>query len=307
ARQHHRTTPITLHGASYFLQFSPYVYYNEHCIVIRKDHRPMGVNKVTFLRLLDFVDQFPHYFLGANAGLPIVGGSILSHDHFQGGRYEFAMERAPIELPLHFPDFPDVEAGTIRWPMAALRLTCKDSNRLAELGDHILKSWKSYSDPAAFIFAGTNDEPHNTITPIARKKNGKFQLDLVLRNNITTELYPLGVFHPHPELHHIKKENIGLIEVMGLAVLPARLRMELMAVAYCMISGTDLTASPLTKKHATWAESFRNRYDFTEDNALPIVHQETGRVFLQTLEHASVFKRNQSGQEAFQRFLDKLI
>ena len=242
ARQNHRIIPITINQEDWFLQYSPYVYYNEHCIVLNGQHTPMKIDKATFRKLLDFVKQFPHYFVGSNADLPIVGGSILSHDHFQGGCYTFAMEKAPIERPIAFRGFEDVEAGIVKWPMSVIRLRCGDDQRLVELADRILTAWRSYTDEAAFVFAETDGEPHNTITPIARMRDGKFELDLVLRNNITTEEYPLGVYHPHQELHHIKKENIGLIEVMGLAVLPARLKAELNGVARALARGEDLRA-----------------------------------------------------------------
>ncbi|MBR2582064.1 MAG: UDP-glucose--hexose-1-phosphate uridylyltransferase, partial [Oscillospiraceae bacterium] len=250
ARENHRILPITLAGEDWFLQYSPYVYYNEHCIALCAEHRPMKVDRAAFRRLLDFVALFPHYFIGSNADLPIVGGSILSHDHFQGGRYVFAMERAGIECELRFPGFEDVAAGIVRWPMSVIRLRCADSGRLVELAGRILDAWRAYSDPEVSIFAETDGEQHNTITPIARRRGQDFELDLVLRNNLTTDEHPLGLFHPHAELHHIKKENIGLIEVMGLAVLPARLREELAELARRLAAGEELSSSPLTEKHA---------------------------------------------------------
>ena len=266
----------------------------------------MKIDRACFAKLLDFVRQFPHYFVGSNADLPIVGGSILAHDHFQGGRYTFPMERAPVETPVTIPGYEDVSAGIVKWPMSVIRIACQDPDRLIGLADHILTVWRGYTDPDAFIFAETGGEPHNTITPIARRRGEQYELDLVLRNNITTEEHPLGVYHPHSQLHHIKKENIGLIEVMGLAVLPARLKNELAAVAEALASGADLRADPLTEKHADWAEGFRGRYRVTADNALDIVRRETGLVFAQVLEHAGVYARGEAGQAAFLRFLARL-
>ena len=303
ARQNHRIVPITIHGSPWFLQYSPYVYYNEHCICLNSVHTPMKIDRDTFGKLLDFVRQFPHYFVGSNADLPIVGGSILAHDHFQGGRYTFAMERAPVETPFSFPGFADVQAGIVKWPMSVVRLACPDGARLVELANRILTAWRGYTDEAAVIYAETDGVPHNTITPIARMREGNFELDLVLRNNLTTPEHPLGLYHPHAGLHHIKKENIGLIEVMGLAVLPARLKEELTAVAEGLVSGADLRGSELTAKHAGWAEGFRDKYDITEENALTIVRRETGLVFAQVLEDAGVYKRTPEGREAFLRFL----
>ena len=303
ARQNHRIIPITINDSPWFLQYSPYVYYNEHCICLNSVHTPMKIDRACFGKLLDFVRQFPHYFVGSNADLPIVGGSILAHDHFQGGRYTFAMEKAPVETPFAFPGFEDVKAGVVKWPMSVVRLACQDSGRLVELADRILTAWRGYTDEAAAILAETEGVPHNTITPIARMRDGKYELDLVLRNNLTTEEHPLGLYHPHAELHHIKKENIGLIEVMGLAVLPARLKGELAAVADSLVSGSDLRASALTEKHADWAERFQTKYTITRENALDIVQRETGLVFAQVLEHAGVYKRSNEGREAFLRFL----
>ena len=303
ARQNHRVVPLTLCGETWYLQYSPYVYYNEHCIVFAHEHAPMAITPRTFEQLFDFVTQFPHYTCGSNADLPIVGGSILAHDHFQGGRYTFAMEKAPVETPFAFPGFEDVKAGIVKWPMSVVRLACQDSGRLVELADRILTAWRGYTDEAATILAETEGVPHNTITPIARMRDGKYELDLVLRNNLTTEEHPLGLYHPHAELHHIKKENIGLIEVMGLAVLPARLKEELAAVADSLVSGSDLRASALTEKHADWAERFQTKYTITRENALDIVQRETGLVFVQVLEHAGVYKRSNEGREAFLRFL----
>ena len=303
ARQNHRIIPITINDSPWFLQYSPYVYYNEHCICLNSVHTPMKIDRACFGKLLDFVRQFPHYFVGSNADLPIVGGSILAHDHFQGGRYTFAMEKAPVETPFAFPGFEDVKAGIVKWPMSVVRLACQDSGRLVELADRILTAWRGYTDEAAAILAETEGVPHNTITPIARMRDGKYELDLVLRNNLTTEEHPLGLYHPHAELHHIKKENIGLIEVMGLAVLPARLKGELAAVADSLVSGSDLRAGALTEKHADWAERFQTKYTITRENALDIVQRETGLVFAQVLEHAGVYKRSNEGREAFLRFL----
>ena len=303
ARQNHRVIPVTINGEDWFLQYSPYVYYNEHCIVFNGRHTPMKIEKATFRKLLDFVKQFPHYFVGSNADLPIVGGSILSHDHFQGGCYTFAMERAPIEQAVAFRDFPDVEAGIVKWPMSVIRLRCADDQRLVELADRILAAWRGYTDEAAFIFAKTDGEMHNTITPIARMREGQFELDLVLRNNITTEEYPLGVYHPHQELHHIKKENIGLIEVMGLAVLPARLKDELHGVAQALVCGDDLRQDEILRKHADWADELKTRYTFTADNAEELLRREVGAVFAAVLEHAGVYKCTPEGREAFLRFI----
>ena len=303
ARQNHRVIPVTINGEDWFLQYSPYVYYNEHCIVFNGRHTPMKIEKATFRKLLDFVKQFPHYFVGSNADLPIVGGSILSHDHFQGGCYTFAMERAPIEQTVAFRDFPDVEAGIVKWPMSVIRLRCADDRRLVELADCILAAWRGYTDEAAFIFAETDGEMHNTITPIARMREGQFELDLVLRNNITTEEYPLGVYHPHQELHHIKKENIGLIEVMGLAVLPARLKDELHGVAQALVRGDDLRQDETLRKHADWADELKTRYAFTADNAEELLRREVGAVFAAVLEHAGVYKCTPEGREAFLRFI----
>ena len=306
ARQNHRIVPITINGSPWFLQYSPYVYYNEHCICLNSEHTPMKIDKACFGKLLDFVGQFPHYFVGSNADLPIVGGSILAHDHFQGGRYTFAMAKAPVETPFTFPGYEDVQAGIVKWPMSVVRLTCADPQRLIDLADHILTAWRGYTDEKALILAETDGEPHNTITPIARRRGEDYELDLVLRNNLTTEEHPLGVYHPHAELHHIKKENIGLIEVMGLAVLPARLKTELAAVAEKLAKGEDLRADPLTASHADWAEGFAGKYEITADNALDVVQKETGLVFAQVLEHAGVYKRNEEGKAAFLRFLNTL-
>ena len=306
ARQNHRIVPITINDSPWFLQYSPYVYYNEHCICLNSRHVPMKIDRACFGKLLDFVRQFPHYFVGSNADLPIVGGSILAHDHFQGGRYEFAMAKAPVETPFTFPGYEDVEAGIVKWPMSVVRIASEKPERLVDLADRILTAWRGYTDEDAFIYAETDGEPHNTITPIARKRGDKYELDLVLRNNITTQEHPLGVYHPHAELHHIKKENIGLIEVMGLAVLPARLKEELAAVADGLAKGADLRAGELTAKHAGWAEDFAKNYTITADNALDIVKQETGKVFAKVLEHCGVYARTPEGREQFLKFLNTL-
>ena len=303
ARQNHRIVPITINDSPWFLQYSPYVYYNEHCICLNSRHVPMKIDRACFSKLLDFVGQFPHYFVGSNADLPIVGGSILAHDHFQGGRYEFAMAKAPVETSFTFPGYEDVEAGIVKWPMSVVRISAENPERLIDLADKILTAWRGYTDEEAFIYAETDGEPHNTITPIARKRGNRFELDLVLRNNITTEEHPLGVYHPHAQLHHIKKENIGLIEVMGLAVLPARLKEELAAVAEGLAKGGDLRADERTAKHADWAEAFAKNYEVTADNALDIVRAETGKVFAQVLEHCGVYARTDQGRERFLRFL----
>ena len=306
ARENHRLIPLTLGGEDWFLQYSPYVYYNEHCIVLCAQHRPMKIDTAAFERLMDFITLFPHYFVGSNADLPIVGGSILSHDHFQGGNFSFPMARAGIEERFSVPGYEDVDCGVVAWPMSVIRLTSPDRARVTALAGRILSCWRGYTDADAFIFAETGGEAHNTITPIARMSGGQYQLDLVLRNNITTEEYPLGVFHPHPELHHIKKENIGLIEVMGLAVLPRRLKAELAALEKCLVSGGDLCAGEETAKHAEWARELMRRYDFTAENAADILRHEVGQVFKTVLEHAGVFKRDERGRAAFRRFISRL-
>ena len=307
ARQNHRIIPVKINNTDWYMQYSPYVYYNEHCIVFNSEHTPMKIEKATFRKLFDFVALFPHYFVGSNADLPIVGGSILSHDHFQGGNYEFAMAKAPIETEISFKGYDDVEAGIVKWPMSTIRLRCENSDRLVEMSDKILTSWRNYTDEEAFVFAETNGEPHNTITPIARMKNGKFEIDLVLRNNITTDEHPLGVYHPHSELHNIKKENIGLIEVMGLAVLPARLNSELDILADAILNGEDIGKIESISKHREWVESFMTDYsEFDKDNIEEILCCEVGKVFQKVLEHAGVFKRDESGKQAFMRFVDSI-
>ncbi len=306
ARQNHRIIPIQINGEKWGFQYSPYVYYNEHCIVFNSQHTPMVINKGAFKKLFDFVKLFPHYFVGSNADLPIVGGSILSHEHFQGGNYEFAMAKAECEEYFTVAGFEDVSVGIVKWPMSVIRLSGTDTERLVELGDKILTKWRGYTDEDAFIFAETEGTPHNTITPIARKRSDSYELDLVLRNNICTEEHPDGVYHPHKELHNIKKENIGLIEVMGLAVLPSRLKAELKMVCDCLVSGDDLTADEATAKHADWVASFKDNYTFTEENADAIVKAEAGKVFLKCLEHAGVYKRDEKGMAAFRKFIASL-
>lgn len=305
ARQNHRIMPLTINNSAWRLQYSPYVYYNEHCIVFNGEHIPMKIERATFAKLLDFVTLFPHYFVGSNADLPIVGGSILSHDHFQGGHYEFAMAKAPVETVVHFNGFDDVKAGIVKWPMSVIRLSGTDKDRLIELADKILLAWRGYTDEASFIFAETDGEPHNTITPIARMRDGQYELDLVLRNNITTEEHPLGVYHPHAELHHIKKENIGLIEVMGLAVLPARLKGELERLQEAILADVDLKADPELEKHADWVEELREKYGTFEAETLEsVLQKEVGIVFMKVLEHAGVYKRTEEGLAGFLRFVE---
>ena len=302
ARQNHRIIPVTIADADWFLQYSPYVYYNEHCILFNSQHTPMVIDKAAFSKLLDFVTQFPHYFVGSNADLPIVGGSILSHEHFQGGHYSFPMERAPIERSVVFKGYEDVKAGIVKWPMSVLRITGSDKERVAELADKILRCWRGYTDEDAFIFAETEGTPHNTITPIARRRGEDYEMDLVLRNNITTEEHPLGVYHPHAELHHIKKENIGLIEVMGLAVLPARLKQELADIEKAIICGTPLLGD--LAKHEAWVNELLQKQMFTVENTASILKMEVGKVFAQVLEHAGVYKRTPEGAAAFDRFIN---
>lgn len=316
ARQNHRIIPVTINHSDWFFQYSPYVYYNEHCIIFNAEHTPMKIERATFGKLLDFVEQFPHYFVGSNADLPIVGGSILSHDHFQGGHYEFAMAKAPVEQEISFAGFSDVKAGIVKWPMSVIRISAKDKERLIELADKILRTWRGYTDETAFVFAETDGEPHNTITPIARKRGEELELDLVLRNNITTEEHPLGVYHPHAKLHHIKKENIGLIEVMGLAVLPARLKDEMAELEQALLDGENLRTNPVLEKHADWVEEFLPKYGFTAGSVLEgeiaperlheIIQKEIGLVFLQVLTDAGVYKCTAEGRSAFLRFVDSV-
>ena len=307
ARQNHRIIPVVIDDKNWGFQYSPYVYYNEHCIVFNGEHVPMKIEEATCAKLLDFVTQFPHYFVGSNADLPIVGGSILSHDHFQGGNHEFAMAKAPVVRECTIPGFEDVHAGIVKWPMSVIRLQSREKERLIKAAAHILEVWRGYTDEEAFIFAETDGEPHNTITPIARMRNGQFELDLVLRNNITTKEHPLGVYHPHAKLHHIKKENIGLIEVMGLAVLPARLKQEMEELAKAILAGSDIRADEMLEKHADWVEEFLPNYsEVNEGNIMDILHEEIGKVFSQVLEDAGVYKQTEDGQKAFDRFVSSL-
>lgn len=306
ARENHRIIPVTMGGSQWYFQYSPYVYYNEHCIVFNGEHTPMKIDEGAFLKLFDFVKQFPHYFVGSNADLPIVGGSILTHEHFQGGNYTFAMAKAPIETELSFAGYEDVSAGIVKWPMSVIRLSGKDPERICSLGGKILAAWRNYTDEDAFIFATTDGVPHNTITPIARKRGENFELDLVLRNNITTKQYPDGVYHPHPEYHHIKKENIGLIEVMGLAVLPARLKTEMELLKEAMLSGADIEKDERIAKHKAWAEAIKNKYDITEENCDDILKHEIGVVFAAILEQCGVFARTEKGKEQFLKFADSV-
>ena len=308
ARQNLRVMPVTVNGQPWGFQYSPYVYYNEHAIVMNTQHTPMVIDRSAFDKLFSFVEQFPHYFLGSNADLPIVGGSILSHDHFQGGHYEFAMAKAPVEKKWVFPGFEDVDAGIVHWPMSCIRLTSEDDARLVELADKILTAWRGYSDEKCFIFAETDGEPHNTITPIARMRDGKYQLDLVLRNNITTPEHPLGVYHPHAKLHHIKKENIGLIEVMGLAVLPSRLKQELFDLADVLVARLPTAEYPeALQKHAEWAEEILAKHpELSADNVHTILQDEVGHVFAQVLADAGVYKLDEAGRAGFVRFLESV-
>ena len=306
ARENHRILPITMAGEPWFLQYSPYVYYNEHCIALAGEHRPMKIERKTIERMLDFVEIFPHYFIGSNADLPIVGGSILSHDHMQGGHYTFAMERAPIETEISFHGYENVKAGIVRWPMSVIRLDSDDKDALVNLANNILIAWRGYTDADAFVFAETDGEAHNTITPIARRRGDLFELDLVLRNNITTEEHPLGVYHPHAQYHNIKKENIGLIEVMGLAVLPSRLKDEMHAVAEAILAGKNIAEDPAIAHHADWFEGFRENYTFDADNVEKILRREIGRTFVHVLEDAGVYKCTPEGREAMMRFIKSM-
>lgn len=306
ARQNHRIIPMTLGGDNFYLQYSPYVYYNEHCIVFNAEHTPMKIDKPAFTKLLDFVEKFPHYFVGSNADLPIVGGSILTHEHFQGGNYEFAMAKAPIETEVTFAGFEDVQAGIVKWPMSVIRIIGTDKARLVELADKVLTTWRDYTDKDSFIYAETEGTPHNTITPIARMRNGKFELDLVLRNNITTEDCPLGYYHPHPEYHHIKKENIGLIEVMGLAVLPSRLKNEMAVLGKAMVNGEDISANETIAAHKEWAEMIMQKYDINESNIDDILKKEIGIVFTSILGQCGVYSRDEEGKAGFLRFIESV-
>ena len=306
ARQNHRIIPLTINQTEWGFQYSPYVYYNEHCIVFNCQHTPMKIERNAFIKLFDFVKLFPHYFLGSNADLPIVGGSILSHDHFQGGNYTFAMAKAPIIEHFTVKGYEDVTAGIVKWPLSVIRLQSKEVKPLIDLAEHILNAWRSYTDEDAFIFAETDGAPHNTITPIARKRGDLYELDLTLRNNITTEEHPLGVYHPHAKLHHIKKENIGLIEVMGLAVLPSRLKGEMEKLAQVLVTeGTEgVRRDKLIEKHADWAEEISKKNNITAENVHEVLQKEIGIVFAKVLEHAGVYKRNKDGKAAFERFID---
>ena len=308
ARENHRIIPIRILGKEWGFQYSPYVYYNEHCIVLNREHTPMTINREVFEKLFDFIRQFPHYVIATNADLPIVGGSILSHEHFQGGNYSFAMSRAVIEKEVVFKGFEDVEAGILKWPMSVIRIRSTSQERLVDLADKILGAWREYTDEEAFIFAKTNGEPHNTITPAARFANGKYELDLALRNNITTEERPLGVYHPRNEYHHIKKENIGGIEVMGLAILPSRIKSEMELLARCIIEGKDIRSFDELLKHADWAEEFIPKYEgkINEENVDEILKVEIGKVFVKVLEDAGVFKRDKKGREYFMKFIESV-
>ena len=306
ARQNHRIVPIALDGEGYYLQYSPYVYYKEHCIIFHKEHIPMKIDKAVFRKLLSFVEQFPHYTAGSNADLPIVGGSILSHDHFQGGNYVFPMAKAPYEKMFTLKEWPGIVAGIVKWPLSVIRLQGENPEELADAADHILTKWRSYTDEAAFIFSETDGVPNNTITPIARTRDGIFELDLVLRNNITTQEHPMGVYHPHAQYHHIKKENIGLIEVMGLAVLPARLKKEMELLEQALLTGQDLRADEILAKHAEWAEQWSKEREFTEETIHEVVQEEIGKVFAKVLECAGVYKWTEEGRNAFERFIKEI-
>lgn len=306
ARENHRIIPLSINGENWFMQYSPYVYYNEHCIVLNGAHVPMKIDRSAFNKLFDFVRFLPHYFVGSNADLPIVGGSILSHEHFQGGNYTFAMAKAPIEKPVEFDGYSDIEAGIVKWPMSVIRLRGDDTLRITELAEKILNKWRSYTDEEAFIYAETDGEPHNTITPIARFACGKYELDLVLRNNIRTEECPDGYYHPHPEYHHIKKENIGLIEVMGLAVLPSRLKSEMSLLKEAMLDGRDISSDETLAKHAVWADMIKTKYEINADNLTDILKKEIGIVFSAILEQCGVFSRDEAGRAQFLKFIESV-
>ena len=306
ARNNHRIVPIEIGGREWFLQYSPYVYYNEHCILFSAQHSPMKVDRNTFEKMFDFLKSFPHYFVGSNADLPIVGGSLLSHDHFQGGKYTFAMEVAEMEEKFNFEGYEGIEAGIVKWPLSVIRLRGKDASKLVDLADKILIEWQGYTDEDAFIYSHTDGTPHNTITPIARMKGDEIEVDLVLRNNITTDEFPMGVYHPHQHLHHIKKENIGLIEVMGLAVLPPRLLDEMKLVQEYLVEGKNVAENELIVAHADWVNEIKAKYsDFTKDNVETIIQDEIGLVFAEVLENAGVFKRTPEGKKAMFKFLSK--
>ena len=307
ARENHRLIPLTLSGENYFLQYSPYVYYNEHCIILNEGHVPMKIDRAVFLKLLEFTEKFPHYMAGSNADLPIVGGSILTHDHFQGGNYEFPMARAGLREEVRFKGYEDIKAGVVDWPMSVIRLTGKDYKKIAELADKILGIWRGYSDEAVDVLAESDGEPHNTITPIARRRGDDFEIDLVLRNNRTTVEYPLGIFHPHDKLHHIKKENIGLIEVMGLAVLPGRLKSEMDSLKTALLEGKDIKNDEVLGKHADWVDEFMVKHkDFNKDNAEEIIRQEIGLVFSEVLTDAGVYKDDEKGRKGILRFIERV-
>ena len=307
ARENHRIIPIRINDSDWGFQYSPYVYYNEHCIVFNGEHTPMKIEKNTFVKLFDFIKLFPHYFLGSNADLPIVGGSILTHDHFQGGNYEFAMAKAPVLKEFVIKGYEDVKVGIVKWPLSVIRTSCKDEKRLIELGAYILEKWREYTDEDAYIYAYTDNEPHNTITPIARKRGDMYELDLALRNNITTKECPMGLYHPHNELHHIKKENIGLIEVMGLAVLPSRLKEEMEILKDYIVNKKDIESNEKIAKHAEWVYEFSKKYDsINSENVESILREEIGLVFLKVLEDAGVFKQTEKGIRAFTRFIESL-
>jgi len=307
ARENHRLIPLTLSGENYFLQYSPYVYYNEHCIILNERHVPMKIDRAVFLKLLEFTEKFPHYMAGSNADLPIVGGSILTHDHFQGGNYEFPMARAGLREEVRFKGYEDIKAGVVDWPMSVIRLTGKDYKKIAELADKILGIWRGYSDEAVDVLAESDGEPHNTITPIARRRGEDFEIDLVLRNNRTTVEYPLGIFHPHDKLHHIKKENIGLIEVMGLAVLPGRLKSEMDSLRTALLEGKDIREDEVLGKHADWVDEFMAKHkDFNKDNAKEIIRQEIGLVFSEVLTDAGVYKDDEKGRKGILRFIERV-
>lgn len=306
ARQNHRVIPVTLNGEQFYWQYSPYVYFNEHCIVFHEKHIPMKIDRKVFCKLLDFVSQYPHYFLGSNADLPIVGGSILAHEHFQGGSYTFPIERASGRKKVKFHGFEEVEAEIVEWPMSVIRISHKEKDVLVELADHILNQWRDYTDEGASIYAETNGEKHNTITPIARVRDGRFELDLVLRNNMVTKEHPLGLYHPHEELHHIKKENIGLIEVMGLAILPARLNQEMKLLVDYLLCNKDVMEEECLVKHANWVQQLRDKYgSFEVDTVQQILEMEVGLVFEKVLEQAGVFGLDEMGQKNFEKFIDQ--
>ena len=307
ARENHRLIPLTLSGENYFLQYSPYVYYNEHCIILNEGHVPMKIDRAVFLKLLEFTEKFPHYMAGSNADLPIVGGSILTHDHFQGGNYEFPMARAGLREEVRFKGYEDIRAGVVDWPMSVIRLTGKDYKKISELADKILGIWRGYTDEAVDVLAESDGEPHNTITPIARRRGDDFEIDMVLRNNRTTEEYPLGIFHPHDKLHHIKKENIGLIEVMGLAVLPGRLKSEMDSLRIALLEGKDIRNDEVLGKHADWVDEFMAKHkDFNKDNAEEIIRQEIGLVFSEVLTDAGVYKDDEKGRKGILRFIERV-